>query len=334
MTKKLKFILLLLLSVTSVFFAEVISGSMKYPLYDAWGIFIVIPLYGLHTIVLLYIIKKYLGNRTVMFATLYFAGAIFGLYEAYLTKVLWVGLGPDNPFIFEIAWMDFVVLVFLWHPLFAFIIPALVFEGFMTKDKYLFNGLPKFIKNMLGSTAGKVFLFVMIGLFLSLNGIGPFEVAKSVCFNAFPIVLLYFVLRKKEVHLKYSLMEILPDKKEFRICIGILVVMYLFMGAFVYGEVLTFSRQLVIWIIYLIIGLIFYWKLRRNRKVAEAIYEKEEIDFEYLIIYLILLTIVGAAISALWVYGYRDTITFIVWLYWLFFGFVLFGYNLLKKSTI
>jgi len=82
MSKGLKYTLLLLLSLTSVFFAEVIAGSSKFPLYDFWGIIVVIPLYGLHTIILLYIIKRYLKNRKVMFATLYFAGTIFGLYEA------------------------------------------------------------------------------------------------------------------------------------------------------------------------------------------------------------------------------------------------------------
>ncbi|MCK5388000.1 MAG: hypothetical protein KAJ22_01835, partial [Candidatus Izimaplasma sp.] len=117
--------------------------------------------------------------------------------------------------------------------------------------------------------------------------------------------------------------EILPDKKEFRICLGLLAVMYLFMGIFVYGEVLTLSRQIVIWVIYLIIGLIFYWKMRSNRKVVEEISEKEAVDIEYMIVYLIVFMLVGAAISALWVYGYRDIVTLIVWLNWLFFGLVL-----------
>ena len=65
MSRRLKFVLLLLLSLTSVFFAEVISGSTMLPLYEVWGWIAIIPLYGLHTIVLLYIITKYGGAREI-----------------------------------------------------------------------------------------------------------------------------------------------------------------------------------------------------------------------------------------------------------------------------
>ena len=95
MSNKMRFLLLFLLSITSVFFAEVLSGSTKYPLYDIWGILVVIPLYGLHTILLLYIIYKFVGNQKILFSTMYFGGVLFGLYEAYLTKVLFVGLNDD-----------------------------------------------------------------------------------------------------------------------------------------------------------------------------------------------------------------------------------------------
>jgi len=258
MNKGLKFILLLLLSLTSVYFAEVIAGSSKYPFYDLWGIAVVIPLYGLHTIILLYIIKKYLGNRKVMFATLYFAGTIFGLYEAYLTKVLWVGLSPDSFIVYHIALIDFLVLVFVWHPLMSFIIPVLVFEGFMTKDKYLFDGLPNHVKKGIKNKWGRLSFFALLGLFFSLNGISPIDVLMSGTFNAIPVLLLYYILRKKKIHLKYSLQEILPNKNEIKICVGILIVMYIVMGIFIQGEVLSFENQMVIWIIYLLLGIIFY----------------------------------------------------------------------------
>ncbi len=333
MSKRLRFVLLLLLSLTSVFLAEVIAGSSKFPLYDAWGILVVIPLYGLHTIILLYIIKKYLGNRKVMFATLYFAGTIFGLYEAYLTKVLWVGLMPDALIFYDIALLDFSVLVFIWHPLMSFIIPALVFEAFMTKDRYLYDGLPDFIKKVLGSVSGRISIFLIIGFFFSLNGIGPVEAFMSGVFNIIPIILLYFFLRKKEIHKKYTLEEILPNNKEIKICAGILLVMYVVMGIFLDGHVLTFRNQAILWVLYLFFGLIFYLKLKGNKSLEEEVVEREEVNFEYMITYVFVTILFGVSVTALWVYGVRDIFMMIVWIIWVLSGIILFVSTLIKKST-
>ncbi len=331
MKRSLKYLLLLLLSLTSVFFAEVIAGSFKYPLFDLWGIFVVIPLYGLHTIVLLYIIKKYLGNRKIMFASLYFAGTIFGLYEAYLTKVLWVGLSPDSLIVFHIAIIDFLVLVFLWHPLMSFIIPALVFEAFMTKDNYLYEGLPLKIKAALKNKWLRVTFFVLLGLAFSLNGISPLKVLESGFANAIPILLLYYLLRKKGVHLKYSLKEILPNKHEFLVFNGLLFLMYLIMGTLIQGEVLTLVNQIVIWVIYGLFVVIFYQKLKNNKLADEKISEKAPLDFKDMVIYSLLLILSGAIFSLEWVFGFRDIVMIIVYFSWAILGVWIFILTLLKK---
>lgn len=333
MSKKMKFGLLLLLSLTSVYFAEVIAGSSKFPLYDLWGIFVVIPLYGLHAIVLLFIIKKYLGNRKVLFRTLYFAGILFGLYEAYLTKVLWVGLTPAPSMLFQIAWVDFIVLVFFWHPVMSFIIPALVFEGFMTKDSYLFNGLPKRLRKIIKSKVGIVIIFVLIGLFMSGNGINPTQVIASGILNALPIVLIYYLLRKKGVHQLYTLEEILPNKKEIGICIGILAVMYIVMGLFINGEVLNLYNQIAIWVLYIVFGLAFYMKLKGNKKVEENIYEKPDLNIKMMIQSVLVIVVTCSIITAFYVYGVRDIMMVILWILWIEVGIILFVTNSVKKST-
>ncbi len=331
MKKSLKYLLLLLLSLTSVFFAEVIAGSYKYPLYELWGIFVVVPLYGLHTIVLLYVIKKTLGNRKVMFASLYFAGTIFGLYEAYLTKVLWVGLSPDSLIVFHIAIIDFLVLVFLWHPLMSFIIPSLVFEGFMTKDNYLYEGLPEIVKKGLKNKKVRISFFLVIGLAFSLNGVSPLNVLKSGFANAIPILLLYYFLRKKEIHLKYSLKEILPNKKEFIVFNVLLFSMYLVMGNMIQRDVLTLINQIIIWVIYLFFAILFYKKLKNNKLAEEYDVNEAVLNFNEMIIATLIIIISGAIFSLDWLFGFRDTVMVVVYLTWAVLGTTIFWYTVIKK---
>jgi len=332
MSKKLKFILLLLLSLTSVYFAEVIAGSSKYPLYDFWGIFVVIPLYGLHTIVLLYILKKYLGNRKILFTTLYFAGTLFGLYEAYLTKVLWIGLSPESSIFMNIAWMEFIVLVFFWHPLFAFIIPSLVFEGFMTNDSYLFNGLSEKVKNIIKSKTGLFIIFSIIGIFMALNAIDSINVFMSGVLNAIPILLLYYLLRRLGIHEKYSLDDILPDKNEIKICIGLLIVLYVSLTLTQSVHVLTLNNQIVIWVLYIFLGFIFYRKIKENSKIDEVIYKKEDIEFKLMILYFVVLVLVTSLVSWLWIFGIRDLFMITIWFMWVCIGLIMFVKNLKTES--
>jgi len=331
MTKKLQFVLLLLLSMTSVYFAEVIAGSSKFPFYDFWGIVVVLPLYGLHTIVLLYIIKRYVRNRRVLFATLYFAGTIFGLYEAYLTKVLWVGLSPDSAIFFHIAWMDFVVLVFLWHPIFAFIIPVLVFERFMTKDNYIYEGLPPKIKYILGKKSIIVFIAILFGVFMALNSVGPIELFLSGTLNAIPIILLYYLLRRNNIHRKYTLEEILPDSKNIKICIGILIFMYIIMGIFIKGEVLNIANQLVIWGLYIIFSIVLFFKIKYNQNISEDVNNKKEITLKVAVIYLVIFLISGSLTTMLWGLGIRDVFMMTIWITWIVIGIILFTMTLLKS---
>ena len=84
-SKRHQWLFWLILAALSTFFAEVFSGSDMFPYFSAWGLVVVVPLYGLHTILLAHMVYRTDKPR---FPSLVFAGMIFGLYEAYLTKVL------------------------------------------------------------------------------------------------------------------------------------------------------------------------------------------------------------------------------------------------------
>jgi hypothetical protein len=75
-----------LMGALSVVFAEVVACSTPFPFIHPWGVLVVVPLYSLHTLVLAPLVFR---RRMVRLTSLWLAGAIFGLYEAYVTKVLW-----------------------------------------------------------------------------------------------------------------------------------------------------------------------------------------------------------------------------------------------------
>jgi len=120
---------ILLLGTLSTFFAEVFSGASHLWFIDPWGLLVTLPLYLSHTLFLLNLAVK--TGRTSL-RQLYYWGMLFGLYESWITKVLWAGYfdaeGPMFGTFLGVAWAEFLTLVLFWHPLMSFIIPILTYE--------------------------------------------------------------------------------------------------------------------------------------------------------------------------------------------------------------
>ena len=121
----------LLLGVASTAFAEVLFPTTAFDL-ATMAIFAV-PIYTLHSVVLAGVV--YRGGR-VRYATLYLAGVLLGLYEAYVTKVVWAPLG-DRPTVFVggVAVFETTGLVLFWHPVVAFVLPVAVVETVATASR-------------------------------------------------------------------------------------------------------------------------------------------------------------------------------------------------------
>lgn len=108
-----KLIMFLLVGTLSVFFTEVFAGSSPLWFTDLWGILMVFQLYFMHLIFFLNI--AYRTKRTSL-VHLYLFGVLIGLYESWITKVLWAGYpGAEAPvmgILLGIAILEFSVLVF------------------------------------------------------------------------------------------------------------------------------------------------------------------------------------------------------------------------------
>lgn len=123
------FLAALLIGCLSMLFAEVFSGASQTWFLTGWGWLLTLPLYLGHVLFFLWLALKL--KRTSL-SQLYLFGVVFGLYESWITKVLWAGYfneaGPAVGTIAGLGISEFPILVFFWHPIMSFIVPILVFE--------------------------------------------------------------------------------------------------------------------------------------------------------------------------------------------------------------
>ncbi|PKN89770.1 MAG: hypothetical protein CVU45_05965, partial [Chloroflexi bacterium HGW-Chloroflexi-7] len=157
----------ILLAVLSVIFAEVTCYSSPYPFFDKWGLLVVLPLYGLHTLFLAGLILK---NKSISLPILLLAGVLFGLYEAPITKVLWDPTwGGKETMIAGIAGLQTGVLTLFWHPWFAFILPLMVAELIFTSTDEILNTLPAFFQRWVKRPSGKIISIILLAFFCGVN---------------------------------------------------------------------------------------------------------------------------------------------------------------------
>jgi hypothetical protein len=129
---------------------EVFAGSAPLYLINPFIYIITFPLYMLHFLLLTSLAIKF--QRTSL-KDLYLFGKIFGLYESWITKVLWAGYGRCKEYTFGsilgFGIHETIILVLFWHPVLAFLVPLLIYGYIFGDDEFfdLFPGLEYFIQD-------------------------------------------------------------------------------------------------------------------------------------------------------------------------------------------
>ncbi len=117
----------LLIGVIILICAEVFSGaSLANGLWHPWTILLTYWLYFAH-----FFFFTTLAVRTgrTSLSSLYLWGVLFGLYESWITKVIWSGYGGDGKFVLgAIGPYGFseISMVFIFHPVAAFLLPLAI----------------------------------------------------------------------------------------------------------------------------------------------------------------------------------------------------------------
>lgn len=236
----------LLVAAASSFFAEVISGSEPYPFFKPLGWFVIIPLYGLHSLILAAIVFQRGRSRLHV---LFLAGILFGLYEAYITKVLWDPYWEAWFFFAGIAPFETALLIVWWHPFLSFIIPLLLVELFATSSSAILAGLPPAWHERLSRPRNLYLLAAYFG-FLQASSQPPGGGLASGVSGLLVLGILLALWRRSGGE-QHTLDDLLPRGRAFTVLAVLLGLLYLAAFFGLRPEALPgLGPQITIWLFY------------------------------------------------------------------------------------
>lgn len=270
-----KILFWIVLGSLSVVLTEVVVYSTPYPFFTGWGILVVCPLYTLHALILAFIVFR--GGKVRM-TSLYIAGAIFGMYEAYITKVLWDPTwAPEaNITVGGVYVVHTALLVLFCHSVLAFMIPIFTAENLFTNSSETFDALPKRLQRLLGRPKSIFIVALLFGLFCGMNQSvnSPNPAASLLSAGSAVCVLFAFGLLFKRINRKYNygMRELLPSNKQAFVLALLLLFMYLFWGVFILPGSLPESLlpHLTVWAIYAMLFFLLYYNLKGSEPIDES----------------------------------------------------------------
>ena len=257
----------LILGMCSTVFAEVTCSNDLYPFSHGWGLLIVVPLYTLHSLVLAGLVWRWGRPR---WEALYLAGMLFGLYEAYLTKMIWNPTWDSAWKLGGISVLDTIVLVAFWHVLFAFIFPLLATESWLCRGNSVLAGMPGWLRRAVSpARAGKAlpWIAVLLGLIHMGTEASLSESVLSLSVNAAIIACACLVWRTATGGRRYSLEQLLPTRREVLMLLVPLATLSVFLTVIARPEALPGAGpQLIVILIYIIVGGLLWLALRQSRE--------------------------------------------------------------------
>lgn len=261
--KKLqRYVFWLILGALSTYFAEVVTASTPFPFFTPSGILVTYPFYTLNVLVFSHIAFR---KRKVDLYTLFLAGQLFGLFEAYGTKMLWSpGWGMEPKFL-GISVVPFLLLVFFWHPLMSFTLPLVLSEAYLTDSREILSGFPPKIRAILERRAlrGGLFLFFIYTCAINQAVNSPSKLVSllSPSLSWALIVSVVWLWRRKGLSL--GLRELLPTKREILVIFPFFFLMYALLGFYLFpGGLPPLREQVGVWILYLFFGTLLYLDLK------------------------------------------------------------------------
>ena len=173
--------------------AEVFSGaSLRAGLWHPWTVLVTYWLYVAHFFFLTTLAVR--TGRTSL-SCLYLWGVLFGLYESWITKVIWRGYNGDGKFAMgHIGPYGFseISMVFIFHPVASFILPLAVACLLCPPLRRLFPELAWFTGKTRGARTVQGYLVLSFAPVMAMNSGGPINLAANL---AVAIILLFALLR-------------------------------------------------------------------------------------------------------------------------------------------
>jgi hypothetical protein len=182
----------LLIGLIVLICAEVFSGaSVQVGLWHPWTWIVTFWLYFAH-----FFFFTTLAVRTgrTSAASLYLWGVLFGLYEGWITKVIWSGYGGDGKFVLgAIGPFGFseMSMVLLFHPVMSFMVPLAVACLLYPPLRSLFPGLAWMTGGTWRGRLLRGYIIFSFMVIVAMNSGGPVHLALN---HAFILCLLLLML--------------------------------------------------------------------------------------------------------------------------------------------
>jgi len=292
----------ILLGFLSTFFAEVLSGSQPTFLFQGFGYYGIFPIYALHSLLLAALVIG--RGKPFSLRTLYFTSLLFGMYEAYITKVLWEPSWNSGAFkIANIAVFETLLLVLFWHAVISFIIPLFWAEGLVSSSHHLTSILPTKWRTRLISFRGAAWVGVLGGIIVGnvLNSVSEALLVTLVdcLIISLMIALWKWFTRKRD----YGLRDLLPRKGGLVILIVLLIVDYLTFGLGLRREVHPgVVGQIAILVLYAAIISLIILSMRKDRRMSDGLDQQPEseggnLNFKHWLVFCVCLVMAAVLVN-------------------------------------
>ena len=183
----------LLVGLVVLICAEVFSGaSLGAGLWNPWTLLVTYWLYFAHFFLLTTLAVR--TGRTSL-SSLYLWGILYGLYESWITKVIWSGYNADGKFAMgHIGPYGFseISMVFIYHPVASFILPLAVACLLCPPLRGLFPELAWFTGKSRGARVVQAYLVFSFAPVMAFNSGGPINLMVNL---ALAITLLLVLVR-------------------------------------------------------------------------------------------------------------------------------------------
>lgn len=263
---------ILLLGLFSMLYGEVFAGASLLWFFDAWSLLVTFPLYWSHVVFFWSLANRL---KRVSLRSLYLFGIIFGLYESWITKVVWSGFMGQEPILgtlFGFAIVESLLILLFWHPIMSFILPLVSVEILYTSirgevDEYSHL----IIKNKSTTRLLKIIIFAS-SVALALNSKGNLLISLSAFGGTLLLIYLVFRIQRRNPE-KLSLKTAVLGTKSFVFVLIYILGLYTFFFFVLLPErippITTILATILLYII--IFGLILLDHNDTNMKTEEIL---------------------------------------------------------------
>jgi hypothetical protein len=265
-----RFFFWLLLAIFSTFFAEVTVGSAPLVFFKPDGWLLTVPVYGLHILVLSPLIIR--PGRIPAWQSIYLMGTIVGLYEAYMTKILWSPTwNPTSISLGGVAIAETLLLVFFWHPVMAFLVPLVFTERFLELHPILLPALGDGWIKRLSSRRFYSLTGILAGLMLGTILGDPSVVLLATAGTSGLIFLLLLLWKKYSNRGSTGWHDLLSSGRSWKIFAILLLMDFILLGLLIRREAIPgLASQFTVWMMYAIQGWLT-WQAIKAQSAADSV---------------------------------------------------------------